>query len=129
MADKSIGDLNIAPGSIDDSNTLLVCQQAGTAYKLDGHTFILALTSILDGHGGVKSVTYTPPVSPSLVGTMAVTLADDTTTNVSIQNGKGITSIAKTSASGLNDTYTITYNDATTNPQLSLVPVLVIYKS
>ena len=115
MADKSIGDLNIAPGSIDDSNTLLVCQQAGAAYKLDGHTFILALTSILDGHGGISSITYTPPVSPSLTGTMVITLADQSTTSVNIQNGKGITNIAKTGTSGLNDTYTITYNDGTTS--------------
>lgn len=115
MADKSIGDLNIAPGSIDDSNTLLVCQQAGAAYKLDGHTFILALTSILDGHGGISSITYTPPVSPSLTGTMVITLADQSTTTVNVENGKGITSISKTSTSGLNDTYTISYNDGTTS--------------
>lgn len=115
MADKSIGDLNLAPGSIDDSNTLLVCQQAGAAYKLDGHTFILALTSILDGHGGISSITYTPPVSPSLTGTMVITLADQSTTTVNVENGKGITSISKTSTSGLNDTYTISYNDGTTS--------------
>mgnify|MGYP006908810227 CR=1 FL=1 len=45
---------------------------------------------------------------------MVITLADDSTTTVSIQNGKGISSIAKTGTSGLVDTYTITYNDATT---------------
>ena len=114
MADKSIGDLNFAPGTVDDSNTLFVVQQSGAAYKLSGHEFILAMTTVLDGHGGVKSITYTPPVAPSLTGTMVVTLADNTTTSVSVQNGKGITSIAKTGTSGLVDTYTITYNDATT---------------
>lgn len=45
---------------------------------------------------------------------MVITLADNSTTTVSIQNGKGISSIAKTGTSGLVDTYTITYNDATT---------------
>lgn len=115
MADKSIGDLNFAPGTVDDSNTLFVVQQAGAAYKLSGHEFILAMTTVLDGHGGVKSITYTPPVAPSLTGTMVVTLADNTTTSVSVQNGKGITSIAKTGTSGLVDTYTITYNDNTTS--------------
>jgi hypothetical protein len=114
LADKSISDLNFAPGTVDDSNTLFVVQQSGAAYKLSGHNFILALTSILDGHGGVKSITYDAPVSPSLTGTMTITLADDSTTTVDIQNGKGITSVAKTSTSGLVDTYTISYNDGTT---------------
>ena len=45
---------------------------------------------------------------------MVITLADNSTTTVNIQNGKGISSIAKTGTSGLVDTYTITYNDATT---------------
>lgn len=115
MADKSIGDLNFAPGTVDDSNTLFVVQQAGAAYKLSGHNFILALTTVLDGHGGVKSITYDAPVSPSLTGTMTITLADDSTTTVNVENGKGITSIAKTSTSGLVDTYTISYNDGTTS--------------
>lgn len=114
MADKSIGDLNYAPGTVDDNNTLFVVQQAGAAYKLDGHAFITALTTILDGHGGVASVTYVAPVAPSLEGTMTVTLADGTETEVTINNGKGITSIAKTGTAGLADTYTITYNDGTT---------------
>lgn len=117
MADKSIGDLNFAPGTVDDSNTLFVVQQSGAAYKLSGHEFILALTTVLDGHGGISSIVYTPPVAPSLTGTMVITLADQSTTSVSIQNGKGITSIAKTGSSGtpVVDTYTITYNDNTTS--------------
>lgn len=115
MADKTIGDLNYAPGSVDDSNTLFVVQQTGAAYKLDGHAFILALTTILDGHGGVASITYTAPTPPSLDGTMVITLADQSTTTVTVKNGKGISGIAKTGTSGLVDTYTITYNDATTS--------------
>ena len=114
MADKTIGDLNNAPGTVDDGNTLFVVQQAGTAYKLDGHAFILALTSILDGHGGINSIVYTSPVAPSLDGTLTITLADTTQTSLTIKNGKGITSIAKTGTSGLVDTYTISYNDGTT---------------
>lgn len=115
MADKSIGDLNFAPGTVDDSNTLFVVQQSGAAYKLSGHEFIIAMESVLDGHGGINSIVYTPPVAPSLTGTMVITLADQSTTSVSIQNGKGIVSIAKTGTSGLVDTYTITYNDSTTS--------------
>lgn len=115
MADKSIGDLNFAPGTVDDSNTLFVVQQSGAAYKLSGHEFIIAMGSVLDGHGGINSIVYTPPVAPSLTGTMVITLADQSTTSVSIQNGKGIVSIAKVSTSGLIDTYRITYNDNTTS--------------
>lgn len=115
MADKTIGDLNYAPGTVDDSNTLFVVQQTGTAYKLDGRAFILALTTILDGHGGIASITYTAPTPPSLDGTMVITLADQSTTTLTVKNGKGISGIAKTGTSGLVDTYTITYNDATTS--------------
>jgi len=114
LADKAITDLNTIPGSVDDNNTWFAVAQSGTAYKVSGHEFTLALGTILDGHGGVKSIVYTPPVAPSLTGTMVITLADNSTTTVSIQNGKGISSIAKTGTSGLIDTYTITYNDATT---------------
>lgn len=114
MADKAITDLNTIPGSVDDNNTWFAVAQSGTAYKVSGHEFTLALGAILDGHGGIKTIVYTPPVAPSLVGTMVITLADNSTTTVSINNGKGITSIAKTGTSGLVDTYTITYNDATT---------------
>ena len=114
MADKAITDLNTIPGSVDDNNTWFAVAQSGTAYKVSGHEFTLALGTILDGHGGVKSIVYTPPTPPSLTGTMVVTLADNTTTTVNVENGKGISSIAKTSTAGLVDTYTITYNDSTT---------------
>lgn len=46
---------------------------------------------------------------------MVITLADQSTTTVTVKNGKGISGIAKTGTSGLVDTYTITYNDATTS--------------
>lgn len=115
MADKAITDLNTIPGSVDDNNTWFAVAQSGTAYKVSGHEFVLALGTILDGHGGVKTIVYTPPVAPSLTGTMVITLADDSTTTVSIQNGKGISNIAKVSTAGLVDTYRITYNDSTTS--------------
>lgn len=115
MADKAITDLNVAPGTVDDNNTWFAVAQSGTAYKLSGHEFVLALGTILSGHGGISSIVYTPPVSPSLTGSMVITLADQSTTTLSIENGKGISSIAKTSTVGLVDTYTVTYNDATTS--------------
>ena len=115
MADKSIGDLNVVPGSINDSNTLFVVQQSGAAYKVSGHEFITALTAILDGHGGISSISYTAPTGTSLDGTMTITLADNSTTTVTVKNGKGISSISKTGTSGLIDTYTISYNDGTSS--------------
>ena len=95
MADKTIGDLSFAPGTVDDSNTLFVVQQNGTAYKLSGHEFILALTSVLDGHGGISNISYTDPVSPSLKGTLTITLADQSTYSVDIMNGNGIKSFTQ----------------------------------
>lgn len=117
MADKPIGQLNVFPAGaeISTTNTLFAVQYSNAAYQLNGQRFVNALATLLDGHGGVASVSYTPPTAPSLVGTMTITLADQTTTTVSINNGKGISSIGKTSTSGLVDTYTITYNDATTS--------------
>lgn len=121
MADKSISQLNDFPASaeIGTTNTLLVAQYSNAAYKLNGQRFVSALAALLDGHGGIASISYTAPVAPSLVGTMTITYADATTTTVSVNNGKGISSIAKTGTgggtSGLEDTYTITYNDATTS--------------
>lgn len=95
MADKAIGDLNFAPGTVDDSNTLFVVQQSGAAYKLSGHEFILALTTILDGHGGIADIEYTAPSSGSLDGTLTITLADQSTTEVTVTNGKSISSITQ----------------------------------
>ena len=121
MADKAITDLNTIPGSVDDNNTWFAVAQSGTAYKVSGHEFTLALGTILDGHGGVKAIVLSKPLEeakntpPSLTGTMVITLADNSTTTVNVDNGKGISSIAKVSTAGLVDTYRITYNDSTTS--------------
>ena len=95
MADKSITDLNVVPGSIDDGNTWFAVAQSGTAYKVSGHEFILALTVILDGHGGIKEITG--PVSTGLTDEYTIVFADDTETTFDVENGKGIVSISKTS--------------------------------
>ena len=95
MADRRISDLNPAPSTIDDSNTLFVVEQARTAYRVDGHAFITALTTILDGHGGIADIEYTEPPSGSLDGTLTITLADQSTTELTITNGNGISSITQ----------------------------------
>ena len=117
MADKPIGQLNEFPAGapIDGTNTLLVAQYSNAAYKLTGQRFVNALADLLDGHGGIASIEYDEPASGSLVGTMTITMADETVTEVEINNGKGIVSVAKTGTSGYVDTYTISYNDGTTS--------------
>ena len=42
-------------------------------------------------------------------------MADTTTFDFTVKNGRGISAIAKVSVSGLVDTYRITYNDNTTS--------------
>lgn len=115
MADKAITDLNVVPGSIDDNNTWFAVAQSGAAYKVSGHEFVLAMSVIWESHGGIRDIVYTDPVPPSLTGTLTITLADDTEVSFDVDNGKGITSIAKTGTVDLVDTYTITYNDGTTS--------------
>lgn len=92
MADKRIQDLPSA--SSVQLNDLFVLEQNGAAMNLSGQTLVTDLAAFLDGHGGIASVTYTPPVAPSLNGTLTLTMADGTTNSVTIANGNGIASIA-----------------------------------
>lgn len=85
MANKSIGQLTEATSV--QTNDLFVLEQTGTAKRLTGRTLINDLASALDGHGGISSWRYTPPVSPSLEGTLDLTLADGSVINVPITNG------------------------------------------
>ena len=95
MADKTIGDLNTVPGTIDDSNTLFVVQQSGAAYKVAGSDFISALTVILDGHGGIKTIAKTGSAGTPVVDTYTITYADNTTSTFTVTNGaKGNTGAA-----------------------------------
>lgn len=92
MADKRIQDLPSA--SSVQLNDLFVLEQSGAAMNLSGQTLVTDLAAFLDGHGGIANVTYTPPVAPSLDGTLTLTMADGTTNSVTITNGNGIASIA-----------------------------------
>ena len=111
MADKTISELVAA--TVVTASDLFVLEQSGTAKKLTGQILENWLVSFADGHGGIQSIVYTPPTPPSLIGTITITLADETVYSFNLQNGKGISSIAKTGTAGLVDTYTITYTDAT----------------
>ena len=107
MADKSVGEL-IAAQSVTPTD-LFVLEQNGTAKKLTGQILENWLVSFADGHGGIQSIAKLS--TSGLVDAYRITLADTTTFDFTVTNGKSITSIAKTGTSGLVDTYKISYND------------------
>ena len=111
MADKSIDQLNAAEKIY--ATDLFVLQQSGTAKKLTGQVLLNWLTAAADGHGGIQSIQKLS--TNVLADTYRITLADTTTFDFVVTNGRGITGITKTSTSGLVDTYTITYNNGTTS--------------
>ena len=111
MADKSVGEL-IAAQSVTPTD-LFVLEQNGTAKKLTGQILENWLVSFADGHGGIQSIKKLS--TSGLADTYRITLADTTTFDFVVTNGRSITGISKTSTSGLVDTYTITYNNGPTS--------------
>ena len=111
MADKSVGEL-IAAESVTPTD-LFVLEQNGTAKKLTGQILENWLVSFADGHGGIQSIVKKS--TSGLVDTYRITLADTTTFDFMVTNGKGINSVSKVSTSGLVDTYRITFNDGTSS--------------
>ena len=111
MADKSVGEL-IAAQSVTPTD-LFVLEQNGTAKKLTGQVLENWLVSFADGHGGIQSIKKLS--TSGLVDTYRITLADTTTFDFVVTNGRSITGISKTGTSGLVDTYTISYNNGTTS--------------
>lgn len=112
MADKRIQDL-VEASSVQLAD-LFVLEQAGTAKKLTGQTLVNDLAAALDGHGGIEDITYSPPVSPSLSGTLTITMADESTYTLSVTNGRGITGVGA-SKSGLTNTVELEFNDGSTD--------------
>lgn len=93
MADRQISDLIAATQvTVDD---LFVLEQNNTAKKLTGQILMNDLATALDGHGGVHDIAYTPPASPSLDGTMLITMADGTEYEVPVSNGNSVTNITQ----------------------------------
>lgn len=107
MADQAVGELiraqNIGP------TDLFVLEQSGVAKSLTGQVLLNWLTAAADGHGGINKIEKLR--TSGLVDTYRITLADTTTFDFTVNNGKSITGISKTGTQGLVDTYTITYND------------------
>lgn len=92
MADKSIDQLNAAEKIY--ATDLFVLQQSGSAKKLTGQVLLNWLTAAADGHGGISSVDKVG--TSGLVDTYRITLADKTTYDFAVTNGRGIKSWAKT---------------------------------
>ena len=118
MADKRIQDLPSA-SSVGLAD-LLVLEQSGAAKSVSGQILVNDLAAALDGHGGINSITYTPPVSPSLNGTLTITMADETVYTLSVTNGRGIASVTGPVVSGLAKTYSINYNDGSSPTTITL---------
>lgn len=111
MADKAISEL-IAAEQIKAAD-LFVLEQDSAAKKLTGQILLNWLTAAADGHGGISSIVKHS--TSGLTDTYRITMADTTTSDFTVKNGRGISAIAKVSVSGLVDTYRITYNDNTTS--------------
>ena len=117
MANKPISRLPAA-SQVDDAD-LLVLEQGGVAKKYSGQLLRLWLLAMADGHGGISDIQYTAPVPPSLTGEMRIILADGTVSTVSVQHGRGISSLSwaesGTPGDGKTHTGTFAYNDGTTS--------------
>ena len=107
MADKAISEL-VAASQVTATD-LFVLEQSGTAKKLTGQVLENWLLSFAGGHGGIHSIDKLS--TNGLVDTYRITLADTTTFDFAVTNGKSIDTIEKTKTSGLVDTYTIRFND------------------
>ena len=88
-------------------------EQDGAAKKLPGQILLNWLTAAADGHGGISSIVKHS--TSGLTDTYRITMADTTTFDFPVKNGRSITGVSKISTSGLVDTYRITYNDNTTS--------------
>lgn len=109
MADKSVGEL-IAAQSVTPTD-LFVLEQNGTAKKLTGQTLENWLVSFAEGHGGIQLIVKHS--TSGLKDTYRITLADTTTFDFIVTNGRSISSVDQTDVSGLTRTYTIAFNDGT----------------
>lgn len=90
---------------------MFVLEQNNTAKKLTGQVLLNWLTAAANGHGSISSIEKLS--TSGLVDTYRINLADTTTFDFEVTNGKGISSLVKQSTSGLVTTYRINYNDGT----------------
>lgn len=93
MADRAISALPTA--TVLTATDLFVLSQSNQAKNTTWQTIIGYLATALDGHGGIKTISYAPPVAPSLDGTLSITLADDTVETFTVSNGNGVASVTQ----------------------------------
>ena len=115
MADRAINTLT--PVEHIGMQDNFVVEQNNSAMRVTGQVFVTDLASLLDGHGGINSITG--PVTSVLNDTYTIHYADATTSQFTVKNGRGITSItgpvnSGTAGNGQTHTYTINYNDGST---------------
>jgi len=118
LADKTITDLEFAPGSVNDSNTFFVVMQNGAAYKLTGSAFYTAMAVMYNAHGAIASIEKTG-TSGQLVDVYTITFADHTTTTFTVTNGNGITAITQYFARSTSGTTVPTSGWSTTRQTLT----------
>lgn len=94
MADKTITDLDFAPGSVNDINTFFAVMQGGAAYKLTGAAFYNAMAAMYNAHGAIRSIEKTG-TSGQLIDVYTITFGDNTTTTFTVTNGNGVTAITQ----------------------------------
>lgn len=87
MADKTISSLT--PASSVGSSDLFVLEQNSTAKSLSGSVLVTHLLSMIDGHGGITSITWTNSGTPGNGAShvCTITLADGTVSSVTINDG------------------------------------------
>lgn len=93
MADRAISALPTA--ATLTASDLFVLSQGNQAKNTTWQVIIGYLTTALDGHGGIKSIAYTPPETGSVDGTVTITLADDTQAIFTITNGISVADITQ----------------------------------
>ena len=115
MADRAISALPTA--STLTASDLFVLSQSNQAKNTTWQVIIGYLTTALDGHGGIQSISKTG--TSGLADTYTVTLADATTYTFTVTNGKEISSITQywavsTSASTVPSSWSTTRQTLTT---------------
>ena len=91
MADKAVSELIEAERIT--APDLFVLEQNGTAKKLTGQVLLNWLTAAADGHGGISNISKASV--DGLADTYCITLADTTTFDFVVTNGRGISNSAR----------------------------------
>ena len=120
MADRAISALPTA--STLTASDLFVLSQSNQAKNTTWQVIIGYLTTALDGHGGIQSITKTS--TSGIVDTYTVTLADTTTYTFTVTNGDAVSTITQYYAVSTSNTtapetwYTTMQTMTTTNKYL-----------